>query len=59
MVKNRKEEFARFEDAEPERIKLSSDAMTAKFQPSTDMEKEIDVVAVSAPLDCRSSSRAI
>ena len=52
------EEFARFEDAEPERIKLSSDAMTAKFQPSTDMEKEIDVVAVSVLLDCRSSSRA-
>ncbi|KAK8822672.1 hypothetical protein WA556_001566 [Blastocystis sp. ATCC 50177/Nand II] len=44
VVKNRKEEFARFEDAEPERIKLSSDAMTAKFQPSTDMEKEIDVI---------------
>ena len=58
MVKNRKEEFARFEDAEPERIKLSSDAMNAKFQPSTDMEHQIDVVAVSALFDGRSSSRA-
>ena len=44
MVKNRKEEFVRFEDAEPGRIKLSSDALASKFQPSTDMEKEIDVV---------------
>lgn len=34
----------RFEDAEPDHFKLTSNAMASKFEPTTDMEKEIDVV---------------
>ena len=44
VVKNRKSEFVRFEDAEPDHFKLTSNAMASKFEPTTDMEKEIDVV---------------
>ena len=44
VVKNRKSEFVRFEDAEPDHFKLTSNAMASKFEPTTDMEKEIDVI---------------
>ena len=42
--KNRREEFLRFEDAEPDRIHLTSESLASKFIPTTDMEKEIEVV---------------
>lgn len=41
----------RFEDAEPDHFKLTSNAMASKFEPTTDMEKEIDVVPNSSPLE--------
>lgn len=41
----------RFEDAEPDHFKLTSNAMASKFEPTTDMEKEIDVVRNSPPCE--------
>lgn len=44
VSKNRQQEFIRFEDAEPDRFRITDNELTAKFVPTTDMEKEIDVV---------------
>ena len=42
--KNRQAEHIRFEDAESDRFRVTDSDLTAKFVPTTSMEKEIDVV---------------
>lgn len=46
VSKNRQEEYVRFEDAESDRFRVTDSELTAKFVPTTDMEKEIDVVNI-------------
>ena len=47
MNKNRQEEFLRFDDAESGKFRISDNELAAKFQPTTEMEKEIDIVSFS------------
>ena len=44
MVKNREKTELTFEDAAPDKLRLTATDLATKFQPTTDMEKEIDVV---------------
>ena len=42
--KNRQEEFLRFDDSASGKFHISDSELAAKFQPTTEMEKEIDIV---------------
>ena len=44
MFKNREKTFLTFDDANPSMPRVTSNSLAAKFEPTTEMEKEIDVV---------------
>ncbi|KAK8808903.1 hypothetical protein WA538_002198 [Blastocystis sp. DL] len=44
VFKNREKTELTFEDAAPDKLRLTATDLATKFQPTTDMEKEIDVV---------------
>ena len=44
MFKNREKTELTFEDAAPDKLRLTATDLATKVQPTTDMEKEIDVV---------------
>ena len=43
-MKDRNEDFLRFEDAVRNNFRISSNSLASKFEPLTELEKEIDVV---------------
>ena len=43
-MKNRNKDFLRFEDAGWNNFRISSNSLASKFEPLTELEKEIDVV---------------
>lgn len=48
MFKNREKTELTFEDAAPNKLRLTSTDLASKFQPTTDMEREIDVVCAAS-----------
>lgn len=46
VMKNREKTSITFDEAEPGKYKLTSNSMASSFRPTTDMEKEIDVVRI-------------
>ena len=60
MFKNREKTFLTFDDANPSMPRVTSNSLAAKFEPTTEMEKEIDVVLYGTTyLPCRFSKRVI
>ena len=47
-MKNREKTSITFDEAEPGKYKLTSNRLASSFQPTTEMEKEIDVVGVNS-----------
>ena len=56
-MKNRNEDYLRFEDAARNDFRISSNSLASKFEPVTELEKEIDVVRVSRCVNQRFSKR--
>ncbi|KAK8799386.1 hypothetical protein JH06_3687 [Blastocystis sp. subtype 4] len=44
VFKNREKTFLTFDDANPSMPRVTSNSLAAKFEPTTEMEKEIDVI---------------
>ena len=47
-MKNREKTSITFDEAEPGKYKLTSNRLASSFQPTTEMETEIDVVGVNS-----------